>query len=1166
MADRKISSQDWEQIFQDFRGSSDARGRWLSFYTPAGLVEQALQAVGSKKDFALKLQTLAFLDENAALLVADDAAALDLLLDTLRSTLQAPSSADGNSSSSSIKEQMMVTVTSTMVSIDAIGSSPRSLEILVEMLLVFINRPNHSSERHLRATACECLRELEKDYPCLLHSSAGHLLALCQSERTHAGQAYTLLLTSVLRNIALYMPLLRSFYAGTYSILFTTVPLIPFSISPFLSSVSSRSSSPAVFSSSKDFSEECMKEFRRVISFLLEKPSLLTECGVAEFISDVCRTASCLDLQPSLLKIQFWNLLHSFSPISCHGFLTILARFPDAFEGEESIVYKRLVLFSRELSQPLTVRLLAIHWLLGVENLVTSRGREGVLPLVAKSLYPEAFDPLSLKAAKLECLARFAVVFDRQQREGSSENFVRVMVQEDATDMASKLLKDGLVCLSSYKWLPPSSTETRLLFRTLHRFLVSGYEHSSKVVAVLEDGEALVDSLLFRSLQDHLVRMARTVRKLVDRILALLDRFLSCEAHHGLGERLLRTFSEDLVPALPSNSQLPAYFPLMERIAESGKIPPRALIKSLETYLRFKVGKHSGINAANYWLRGSEVLAICRTLLMHHQSSRVFRRLTELFGYLCLYFPDIEVRDNARFYLRMLISIPGNRLREILTYGESQTEDSKPQLLHVSSFLGSPSPRVYLGKKASIQVSSFIHLTRETPLLVRSSWSLVLHDTFQPILEPVTAEDQKPTAAEPGSSLIAITDDEVPGDSDHPTSDNVLRMMDAKTADTLAVLRRHFSGVSESGVKIQVVCRLKVKSLEAATDNVDAQNLAAIYAAVISFSTSGLYGPIPLVRVPFLLSEPSHKPKSSVTSPTASTTSEGTERRVKFLEPPRSSHPEEQTVEAHKFGKVVTIVLEPQQPVPTLVDCHIAFTDEDAQTVHGQLDSIPVGIEDLFMKPTVPASVSNEPEYLLSLFNALWYGCSGPGKLGTEIFLLKDGKQGLGLQGSESVKLLEAQADRVFSAVENYLAGFVVSVSGTSLKEMARYSGKFDKSCWIEEPSCSRSSSSASSQTELDKVDDHEQQQQQQLLDHPHHDPFSLESDLLLASEESAGGEELGCFMVLVFLPPRYHLLLRMEVSDWSTLIRIRTDYWPSLAHVDEFLESFVIPRTKMDF
>ena len=47
----------------------------------------------------------------------------------------------------------------------------------------------------------------------------------------------------------------------------------------------------------------------------------------------------------------------------------------------------------------------------------------------------------------------------------------------------------------------------------------------------------------------------------------------------------------------------------------------------------------------------------------------------------------------------------------------------------------------------------------------------------------------------------------------------------------------------------------------------------------------------------------------------------------------------------------------------------------------------------------------------------------------------------------------------------------------------------------------------------------------------------------------------ISCFFILIFLPPCYHLLLKMEVGDLSVLVRIRIDSWPCLAYKDEYLE-----------
>ena len=45
---------------------------------------------------------------------------------------------------------------------------------------------------------------------------------------------------------------------------------------------------------------------------------------------------------------------------------------------------------------------------------------------------------------------------------------------------------------------------------------------------------------------------------------------------------------------------------------------------------------------------------------------------------------------------------------------------------------------------------------------------------------------------------------------------------------------------------------------------------------------------------------------------------------------------------------------------------------------------------------------------------------------------------------------------------------------------------------------------------------------------------------------------------MLMFLPPTYHLMLRLHVRPMSTLVRIATDYWPTMFHIDEYLEGLV--------
>ncbi len=235
---------DWEQLLQDFRTSHDLQHKWLTSWPGLTIIDQALQSI-TKKESPLKPQLLNFLEENAELLVGSDTVAgVSMLVESLRNILPAP--VDGSLITHTLKEQMMVMVTTVAITVDAIHTATPQLEMLTEILLGFISRTNYAADRHVRATACECLRELELAHPCLLHVCVGHVFALCQSERTHAGQSYKILLTVILHNMACHMYTIKSRSSGAQPFLSITIPLVPFSVPPFLAASSPRQESLSV--------------------------------------------------------------------------------------------------------------------------------------------------------------------------------------------------------------------------------------------------------------------------------------------------------------------------------------------------------------------------------------------------------------------------------------------------------------------------------------------------------------------------------------------------------------------------------------------------------------------------------------------------------------------------------------------------------------------------------------------------------------------------------------------------------------------------------------------------------------------------------------------------------------------------------------------------------
>ncbi|KAL0541749.1 hypothetical protein IC582_021805 [Cucumis melo] len=1088
---KSLPLQDWESLIEDFHSGGPRLHRWSSQFsiTASSLIDLVLSSI-LKRDFPLnlKLQLLHFIDEFVSFSDFPDSSdsvlsesILERLVETLRVILQSPNS-DGLFTFS-LKEQIMVSTTSIFISVDALRNfDVRLHESLTELLLTVVNRPNHGIDRQARAIACECLRELEKAYPCLLSHVVGHLWSLCQSERTHSSQSYILLFTTVISNIVAQR--------SSVSILSTSIPLVPFNVPQ--SVLAPDSSSIREVSAGLN-----SKELRRAIAFLLESPQILTPPAMVEFMAMIMPVASALELQASMLK-------------------------------QEREIARRLLSISKETQQHLVFRLLALHWLLGLFRIDSSLGKKiNSVAEMGLSFYPAVFDPLALKALKLDLLAFTSI--------RSTVHKAETVSGEDSESGKSvvKLLQDGLVCVSAFKWLPSGSTETAVAFRAFHKFLIGSSSHS---VSDSNTIKSLVDSNIFHMLQEMLVESILESQRLVPVIVAFADRLLGCQKHRWLGENLLQKFDEHLLPKVAINYQLVSCFSVFNRMAENDTIPPSGLLGLFAKFMLFLVEKHGPDTGIKSWSLGSKVLGICRTLLMHHQSSRLFLKMSHLLAFTCLYFPDLEVRDNARIYLRMLTCVPGKKLRDLLKLGDQPFGIS--QTLHSGALYNVQSPRLSHDLKKCRNISSYIHLRRKIPLLVKHSWSLSL--------STLGVENDKSGFPEGIMDTETVVEERVTELSSNIEKINLpqepLRVMDSKISRILDILRRHFSCIPDyrhmPGLKVTIFCSLSFDSEPFnriwgsdtfAKKLDDMGNHPAMYATVLKFSSSASFGPIPSRHIPFILGE----------SPGDEDTGS---RGVSSLDivPIQNGYGKEE-----RFKALVAVELEPREPTPGFVDVSIESTAGSGQIIRGPLESITVGLEDLFLKAVVPSDVSMDeiPGYYSDLFNALWEACGTSSSTGRETFSLKGGKGVAAIGGTRSVKLLEVSVASLIEAAELYLAPFIVSVVGEQLIQIVKDRNIIKNVIW-EDMASENFSQAPSSVPDLDRGP--------LRLTY-----FSNEDEM--GSLVSSYKRNMGHFHILIFLPPRFHLLFQMEVSDFSTLVRIRTDHWPCLAYVDDYLEALFL-------
>ncbi|GMI75228.1 hypothetical protein like AT3G19870 [Hibiscus trionum] len=1111
---KPVSPQDWESLTEDFRHGGARREKWSCLYP--SLAELALSSI-LKKEFPFKIPLVIFLDEFSHLLFPSNSLSslLDRLVEDLRTIVQSP--IDGVHITYSLKEQMMVSTTSILISTNSV--EVRCTAAVVELLLAVINRPNHGLDRHARAIACECLRELEKAYPCLLSGIAGHLWSLCQSERTHASQSYILLLTTVIYSIVS-----RKL---SISVLNTSVPLIPFNFPEWILGPEKEGSGIGIGLN--------YKELRRAMAFLLEWPRVLTPFGMMVFMRMVMPLAVALDLQPSMLKVQFFGMINSFHPVLCHVVLIMYSRFSEAFNEKEKDIMRRLLFVSLEMQQSLVFRLLSVHWLMGFLNRFMVHGgdmeKKKSIVKMGFMFYPRLFDPLSLKAIKLDLLALCSICIDSLKARSGSDMFV------GEGKSVVKLFQDGLISVSAFKWLPHWSTETAVAFRTLHKLLIGSSSHSEAHPSATNE---LMESAFYSHLKGMLIDMILEFQRLVPVIVAFVDRLLGCQKHHWLGERLLQTMDENLHRRVVIDYRIVSYFLVFDRIAENKTIPPRKLLELLTKFMAFLVEKHGPDTCGKSWSHGTKVLGICRTMLTHHQSCRLFLGISRLLAFTCLYFPDLEVRDHARSYLRMLICVPGVKLRGMLNLGEQLLGISPSS--HSESFFSMQSPRQYQDPKKYRNISSYIHLERMIPLLVKQSWSLSLlplgagnkSKSFCGIRDSEASIDERELDA---SIQFQITSEDERVDKPWVP----LYVMDSKVSEILEILRRHFSCIPDfrhmAGIRIKIPCNLRFdsesfnhvwggESPKSRLHGVEA--LPVLYATVLKFSSPSPYGSIRSCHIPFLLGQP---PVSDYIPG---------ETALLDIDDTYIGSGEE---EAYKAP--VAIELEPREPTPGLVDVFIETNAEDGQIISGKLKSISVGIEDLFLKAIAPPDIPEDalPDYYLDLFNALWDACSSTSNTGREAFLLKGGKGAAAINGTRSVKLLDVPADSLVHATEHYLSPFIVSVTGEHLIDMVKYGGIVRDIVWKEE-ALGLLLDANTSGSELNRM------------------PLQLtftENEDERESQVGINKRSIGCIEILIFLPPMFHILLQMQVSDVSTLVQIRTDHWPCLAYIDEYLEALFL-------
>ncbi|XP_021164256.2 AP-5 complex subunit beta-1 isoform X2 [Fundulus heteroclitus] len=601
----------------------------------------------------MRVLLLSPLCEYAGLLCATGCAGEETALDLMSVFAQCPARW------TQFRCHLLVALTGVLVcSSCASGRSRASLDFLDLLLQIAQDAGDlhgDGAQRCLRATACDCLREMEASCPGLLSQRLELLAGLRQQESCRLHQAYVGLQVLVLRN-AVYQ-LTQEAGAGAAHL----KALLGGNTSGW--EAEQEASQPdggdsAVQSSlvlgpmgrvpSLHTGPDC-KELRSVLSSLLEESYLLTPlCQAALFHRLIELVAMVPGIPPSILRAQLLRLLGTNEVCLLHVTLLMKCAFTDSlFSAEdEAFLLKRLVVLSQHPLLSAPDKLFYMDCILHFpENRPIGCGDSDealpvlLTPQLASALLPTVFNDSATLLARLNLQA---LVYLEEEEEEGGEGRGLAYIYEHLTALLHIVEGGG------------SRDIVVTFFRAAYLFL--SYFHRVEQYSAL--------------LSQQLCRLYLLHPQLAPNILNLVQQTLHSLAGCSWAVGLLRGLQGAITEAPLDQLTLPdlsCHLRVLARVAEEAKISQRSSLGFLSA-----VVTRSSLRASGDWRLGNGVLGVCRRLLLHPSLDSLLIPLADILLHLACNYGDTDVQDHARLYYALLTTLSWEKLTAVLAQSAAE--------------------------------------------------------------------------------------------------------------------------------------------------------------------------------------------------------------------------------------------------------------------------------------------------------------------------------------------------------------------------------------------------------------------------------------------------------------------------------------------------------------
>ncbi|KAM3621010.1 uncharacterized protein V6R79_004914 [Siganus canaliculatus] len=644
--------------------------RFLSGTTAEVFLAELLRELRDDRvSYSVKVLLLSPLCEHTTLLCPSDSVGEETALELMSVFDHCPAK------SVQFRCHLLLAITSVLVCTSCMSSSSRVSQDFLELILQIAQETNDlhgdSALRAVRASACDCLRELEACCPGLLSQRLELLGGLRQREATRLHQAYAGLQALVLRNAVYQLAFkneagaehLKALLGGHTTVAWEAEQDTGLMKNKDSAMLASLILGPMGTVPTVQTGPDC-KELRSVLSSLLEESYLLTPQCQAALLHRLTEVVAMVPgVPPAVFRAQLLRLLGTNEVCLLHTTLLMKSAFTDSlFSAEdEAFLLKRLVVLSQHPLLSTPEKLFYMDCILHFpENRPISCGdSEETLPVLltprlASVLVPTVFNDSATMLARLNLLC---LVYLEEGEEGEEGRGVAYLC-EHITSLL-RVVENGC-----------SREIVVTFFRASFLFLLY-FCHVERHCSSLTD--KLCQLYLRHSyLAPHLINLAnQTQDRLTDSNWAV---------------RLLKALQVAITEAPLSQLTSPVlgrHLKILARVAEEGEIPQQSTLNFLSSIITLP---SLSLCVSGAWRLGNSLLEVCRRLLVHPSLDQLLIPLADILQHLTCHYRDTDIQDHARLYYALLTTLSQEKLAGVLSQGLTE-EGQQVKKRTLSSFM-----------------------------------------------------------------------------------------------------------------------------------------------------------------------------------------------------------------------------------------------------------------------------------------------------------------------------------------------------------------------------------------------------------------------------------------------------------------------------------------------